>query len=225
MTDSVDGFVFDLDGTLCEYRRSGRDVLAGAFEAASKTPFFTVEEYYQRFEEYVPDSADIREVREQCFADLAAEAGRDPDDGRAVAHAYAEERDHADVEWLPGAREAVDTLGERYPLAMVTNGDPWMQGTKLEALGVEDRFETVVYAGFDAPAKPDPEPFDRAVTAMDVPAQRAVTVGNSLQHDVAGAHNAGLRSVWLDHNGTTTPDPEPNYRIESMHELLEAPWH
>ena len=224
MTDSVDGVVFDLDGTLCEYRRSGGEVLEAAFEAAGVDPLFAVTDYYARFDEFVPGSDDIREVRARCFAALAEDAGRDPDVGRAVADAFVDERDHSNVRWLPGAAEALDALDERYPLAMVTNGDPWMQDQKLSAPGVADRFETVVYGGFGAPSKPDPEPFRHAVEALDVEAPRAVTVGNSLEHDVAGAHNAGLRSVWLDRDGVGTPEPTPHHRIESMHELREEPW-
>lgn len=225
MDGPVDGLVFDLDRTLCEYRRSGREVLAAAFETVGVEPSFGVTDYYARFDDYVPGSDDIREIRERCFADLAAEAGHDQDLGRSIAAAYAAERDHADVRWVRGAEAALDALGERYPLAMVTNGDPWMQGQKLAALGIEDRFETIVHAGFDAPSKPDPEPFHRALDVPGVDPDRAVHVGDSLGHDVAGAHNAGLRSVWLDRDGTATPDPEPHHRIESMDELLAEPWH
>lgn len=225
MDESVSGLVFDLDGTLCEYRRPGTAVLAEAFEKADVPPFFTAADYYGRYDEYVPASDSIREVRERCFADLAAESGRDPAVGRAVADAYEAARDHAGVRWVPGADEAIETLADRYPLAMVTNGDPEMQGTKLASLDIADRFETVVHAGFDAPAKPAPEPFDLALDALGVEAPRAATIGNSLPHDVTGAHNAGLRSVWLDREGAGPPDPEPHHRIESMHELLEEPWH
>jgi putative hydrolase of the HAD superfamily len=224
MDEPVAGLVFDLDGTLCEYERTGAAVLSDAFARTAVEPFFEVTDYYDRFEAYVPECDAIREIRERCFADLAVETGREEAVGRAVAEAYASIRDHTNVRWLPGAETALETLGERYPLAMVTNGDPRMQGTKLDALGVRDRFEVVVHAGFDAPAKPDPAPFELALDAIDVAPPRAVTVGNSLGHDVAGAHNAGLRSVWLDREGIASPDPEPHHRIESMAALHDEPW-
>jgi FMN phosphatase YigB (HAD superfamily) len=224
MSDAVDALVFDLDGTLCEYARSGRVVLQRAFQTVDVEPFFSPSEYYASYESYVPESESIREVRERCFADLAAEAGHDPAVGRAVADAYAAERDHSSVQWVPGAESALETLGEDYPLAMVTNGDPDMQGTKLATLGIEDRFETIVHAGFEAPAKPDPAPFDMALEPLEVTPGRALTVGNSLEHDVAGAHNAGLRSAWIDHDGVAAPEPEPHYRLDSMHDLRADLW-
>ncbi|MFB6310109.1 MAG: HAD family hydrolase [Salinirussus sp.] len=224
MAGSVEGIVFDLDGTLCEYSRSGADVLDAAFETVGVEPFFTVDEYYARFENHVAENTNIRGIRSDTFAALAKGVDRDPAIGRAVAEAYAAERDHSAVQWLPGAERAIETLGNRYPLAVVTNGGPDMQRQKIAALGIADRFETVVHAGFDAPPKPDPTPFDIALQALGVRPGQAVTVGNSLSHDVAGAHNAGLRAVWLDREGASEPTPQPDRRIRSMHELLDEPW-
>jgi len=144
--------------------------------------------------------------------------------GRTVAEAYAAERDQANVRFLPGAREALDTLRERYRVAAVTNGGPDMQRAKLRGLGIHDHFETVVFAGYDVAAKPDPEPFHTALDFLGVDPERAVKIGNSLTNDVRGAHNAGLQSVWLAQDGITDPDPEPHHRIEAMDELLDEPW-
>ena len=216
--------MFDLDGTLCAYRRSGEEILSLAFEAVGVEPFFAIEDYYAIFDDFAADSADGDENRARCFAALAEEAGRDPEVGRAVADAYAAERDHADVAWLPGAREAFETLTASYPCALVTNGAPDWQGRKLRGLGIEDRFETVVYAGYDTAPKPAPEPFRIALDALDATADRAVKIGNSLDADVAGARNAGLRSVWLDRDGVAAPEPAPDVRIESMADLLDEPW-
>ncbi len=224
MSTPVDGLIFDLDGTLCEYHRPGSDVLETAFERVGVEPYFTVADYYERFEDFVAGNDGIREIRADTFATMAVESGRDPEIGRELAAVYAAERDHSAVRWLPGAEAALDELGDRYPLSIVTNGDPKMQGEKLAALGLEDRFEAVVHAGFDAPSKPAPEPFEVALSSMGVDAPRAVTVGNSLEHDVAGAHNAGLQSVWLDREGGRVATPEPHHRIESMHDLRAEPW-
>src|SRR5699024_9714395 len=107
-------------------------------------------------------------------------------------------------------------------VGVVTNGPPEMQSDKLAALGLDDAFETVVHAGYDAPAKPDPEPFHRALSALDGEPASAVHIGNSLSSDVAGAQAAGLRSVWLDDG--STPDPVPDHTLASMEELANPPW-
>lgn len=224
MTGPVEAVLFDIDDTLCEYCRTSSDLLSHSFAEVGVEPFFTSEEYDAVFEDYIDVAEDTEEIRELSFAGLAEEKGVEPDVGRQVAAAYAEARDHRNVRFLDGAKEALEKMAERYPVAVVTNGDPEMQSEKLDSLGVGDRFEIVVFAGFDTAAKPDPTPFEHALDVLGVDSGRAVTVGNSLEHDVLGAHNAGLRSVWLDRDGVSDPDPEPHYRIESMRELLDEPW-
>ncbi|MFB6309297.1 MAG: HAD family hydrolase [Haloarculaceae archaeon] len=223
MTDRPDAVLFDIDHTVCRYRRTGEEILPAAFERVGVEPFFTDADFDERYDEFVDESIGVDDLRERCFAAIAADRGRDPELGREVARAYAAERDHTNVEFLPGVQEALDRLSERYPLAAVTNGDPWMQSQKVDALGLDAYFETVVHAGYDAPAKPDPEPFRAALSAVGG-AGRAVHVGNSLSTDVRGARAAGLDAAWL-HDGTTAdPEPKPDYVLDSPEELLDEPW-
>lgn len=213
----LDAVLFDLDDTLCRYRRSGAELLAAAFERTGHEPFVTREEYHARYPEFVDESDSMADLRERCFAAIAAAKGRDPEDGRRLARAYAEERDHGNVEPLEGLEEALAAVAD-VPVGVVTNGSPEMQSAKLAALGLADAFDVVVHAGYDAPAKPSPEPFEAALAALDASADRAVHVGNSLASDVAGAHAAGVRSVWVPATDES-PDPEPDHALASLAEL------
>lgn len=221
----IDAVVFDLDGTICDYRRHGSEVLASAFERVGVEPCFDIGDYYGVYEEYAGVADTVEEQRGVCFEALAESAGRDSAVGRAVADAFAEERDHGDVAFLDGAAEAIEALGADYPLALVTNGAPGMQAQKLEALGIGDAFDVVVHGGHDAPAKPAPEAFDPVLDAFGVEPDRAVHVGNSLRADVAGAKAAGLRTAWLE----CEPDGDleshaPDYVLASVGDLLDRPW-
>ena len=225
MTDvPVETVLFDLDDTLCTYRRSGAELLSLAFDRVGVEPFFEVETYYGRYERYVDDSDGVVDLRERCFADIAAERGRDPGVGRAVARAYADERDHSNVDPLPGAVETVERLAGEYRLGLVTNGAPGMQRQKLDGLSFGDAFETVVYAGYEVPAKPAPEPFERALADLDAHPERAVHVGNSPSADVDGAHAAGLRAALLPDGPPTETAGEPDYILDSLSDLTAPPW-
>lgn len=222
---TVDAVLFDLDDTLCAYRRSGAELLSVAFERAGVEPFFTVEEYHARYDERLGTVEDepMAAFRERCFLDIAEAKGEHPEHARAVARAYADERDQSAVECLAGAREVVAALAEDHHLGLVTNGAPDMQREKLAATGLADAFDVEVFAGFDAPPKPDPEPFERALGALGVDAGRAVHVGNSLTTDVPGARAAGVGAAWL-RSGTVDPDPEPDYVLDGLDDLVEHPW-
>lgn len=214
-----DAVLFDLDDTLCRYRRSGSELLAAAFERTGYDPFVTRAEYHDRYPEFVDETDSMVDLRERCFAAIAADKGYDPAVGRRVADAYAAERDHGNVEPLDGVDRTLAALGD-LPLGVVTNGAPEMQSQKLAALGLEDRFDVVVHAGYDAPAKPSPEPFRSALSALDARPDRSYHVGNSLSSDVAGARAAGVGAVWLaGETGRPDPDPEPDHTVSALAEV------
>lgn len=221
----VDAVLFDLDDTVWEYRRSASELLAQAFEEVGVDPCFTAADYRDRIDAHLDDAADDADLRRRCFADAATDRGRDADLGRDVADAYTDQRDYRDVRLLPGAREALDALAADHRLIAVTNGPPEGQPVKMAELELEDAFERIVYAGEEAAAKPDPEPFRLALDSLGVGVDRAVHVGNSLKNDVAGAARLGLRSVWIPCDGGATANgAEPTYRLDSMAELTEPPW-
>lgn len=211
----IEAVTFDLDDTLVRYERSPAELLAIAYDRRGVDSLFSVEEYYARFEEFTGRYDSIAEIRAACFAALAAEHGADPDLGRALAATYAEERDHTNVELLPGAARVLDDLAAEYPLALVTNGPPDSQQQKIDAVGLDRWIETTVFAGHDAPPKPDPLPFETAMNTLGTAPENTVHVGNSLDTDVAGATAAGVDSVWLaadDHPAAA----EPTYRIDAL---------
>lgn len=219
---AIDAVLFDVDDTLCRYKRSGRELLALAFEDVGVEPFFEVDAYYGRYHEFLAETDGVDDLRRACFAAIADETGDDPDVARDVADAFADERDHHAVDPLPGALAAVERLAEDHTVGVVTNGDPEMQRQKISGVGLVDAFDVVVHAGYDTAAKPNPEPFHRALSTLDAAPENAVHVGNSLTSDVTGAHNAGLASAWLDQG--TEPDPLPHYTLQSMTELRSPPW-
>jgi HAD superfamily hydrolase (TIGR01549 family) len=199
----IETVLFDLDGTLCEYERSPGEVLGVAFERAGVASFFDVTEYYDRFSDFTEDSEDIATLRAECFAAIAGDHGRDPAVGRRVAGAFAAERDQSRVEFVDGAADLLARLDERgYSLGLVTNGPPGTQQTKLESLGIADRFDAAVFAGHETPGKPHPEPFRRALDAVGAGPAETLFVGDSLESDIVGARAVGMTGAWVAGNDT-----------------------
>jgi putative hydrolase of the HAD superfamily len=217
--------LFDLDGTLCEYRRPGERVLAASFEAVGVDPFFAVDEYYDRYGEFAPESSGPRELRQRAFEAIAVDRGRDRALGRDLAAAYADRRDHAAVDPLPGTPEVVRDLADDRRVGLVTNGGPAMQRTKLASLGVDDAFETVVFAGHhnegvgSVPAKPDPAPFNLALRNLGVAPGDTVYVGNAPEADVAGGAAAGLTTVLVGDRDPADGPVAPDHAVDAVADL------
>lgn len=215
-----DGILFDLDGTICEYNRTGADILPVAFEAVGVEPFFTAEEYIAQYPSFVDEGEDIETIREEVFRHFASNRGYDPAVGTQIADVYTRERDQSNVSFLPGASEVVRTIPERFPTGIVTNGSPEMQSVKLQALDIDDLFDPIVFAGYDTPAKPDPKPFETALQTLGTRPEKTLYVGDSVGSDVRGARRAGLPVAWIS-DGTKNPDPEPDYVLDTPGDVLE----
>jgi len=212
-----DAVCFDLDGTLCQNTQDTHAMYEQAFDRAGE-PLVGEPAALWAALSGPPDHDDPVGYFAAGFARVAAQHGRPDLDTLAVARALRSVIDDRAVGLRPGATDALDAASAIGPIGVVTNGPKARQQTKLEALGIVDRFETAVYAAELARSKPHAEPFEQAVSDLDVAAERTLYVGNSLAYDVAGAQNAGLPVAWLcgdDERG----DYDPAYVIDSLAEL------
>lgn len=216
--ESFDAISFDLDGTLIRYERSPGEVLRASFDRLGIEPIFSVDEYVARFDEFADTADSMADLRADCFGALASENGYERGLGREVAAVFCDERDQSRVELVPGAGSLLDELAREHQLAIVTNGARDAQRAKIDAVSLDQRVEAVVIAGHDAPPKPDPEPFERALQSLDAAPATAVHIGDSLETDIAGASAAGLASIWVSER-TDTGCYDPTVRVDALGEL------
>ncbi|MEP7381975.1 MAG: HAD-IA family hydrolase, partial [Gemmatimonadota bacterium] len=102
---------------------------------------------------------------------------------------------------LPGAREVLARLSERYTLAIVSDtgfASGAAQDRLLEQDGIRRYFAATVYSMDIGHAKPRPEPFRAALAALGVASEEALHVGDIERTDIAGALNVGMRAIRLD---------------------------
>lgn len=121
---------------------------------------------------------------------------------------------------LPGARELIETLSRTHDLALLTNGAPDLQREKIAATGLEPFFKAVAVSGEQGIGKPDPEIFHRLLANLGVSPSEAVMVGNSLERDIAGARNAGVRSIWIRVPGSEEhAEVVPDHTVTALSEI------
>ena len=99
-------------------------------------------------------------------------------------------------------------LKTRYQVGIISNGNSYP-----ERIGFPDVFDFVIFADKCGFAKPDRGIFEFALSRSGHKPEEVLHVGDSLENDVLGANNSGLRSVWLNReraNNQTgiTPDLE-----------------
>src|SRR5580692_9626714 len=117
---------------------------------------------------------------------------------------------------LPGTRESLLRLGQRYPLAVISNADGKIADV-LQRCGIADCFVTITDSGLVGHEKPHPAIFEAALKAMGVAPEESLYVGDMYSVDYLGATGAGMQAILFDVPGAYRESGVP--RVESLEEL------
>jgi putative hydrolase of the HAD superfamily len=116
----------------------------------------------------------------------------------------------------PGTREALQRMGAKYRLAVISNADGRI-AELLAGCGIADCFQTITDSGVVGQEKPHPVIFETALRAMEAKAEESLYLGDVYSVDFLGATRAGMQAVLFDVCGAYREKGLP--RVESLEEL------
>ncbi|WCB97018.1 HAD-superfamily hydrolase [Baekduia alba] len=163
--------------------------------------------YYRAHHDEAADAAALADLRDRCAEVLRAALPR-----RARDVADLREALLASLRFTayPDAAPALRTLrAAGLRLVVVSNWDVSLHEA-LAATGLEPLVDAALSSAEAGSSKPDGAIFRQALALAGDPAPSAVVhVGDSPEHDVAGALAAGLRPILVARDGAPTPAPVP----------------
>jgi HAD superfamily hydrolase (TIGR01509 family) len=180
----IEAVVFDLDGVLLDSEQvwdEARERLAhergGRWHAQAQREMMGMSS--TEWSRYMHETIGLPEPPEEI--------------SRAVVERLSElYRRHLPV--VPGAREAVERLAERWPLGLASSSNRELIELALDLLGVARRFEATVSSEEVARGKPAPDVYLEAARRLGVHPSRAAAVEDS-HNGILAAHAAGMRVV------------------------------
>lgn len=225
--DAIRAVVLDVDGTLYQQGPVRRAMMARLVRAHWRRPksgFDTtrVLAAYRRAQESLRSSAFEGDVT-TAQADMAAQqSGVDKAAVLACVDRWMETTplDLIAASARDGLAEALDVMAKSgLKLAVVSD---YPAHRKLQALGIADRFDTVVSAQ-DARVqsfKPNPRGILVALQDLGVGAGEALYVGDREEVDARAAAAAEMRCVLIGTSRRRSLDGEPT-RVSDFHQLVE----
>lgn len=122
------------------------------------------------------------------------------------------------------AKGVLTRLRGRFRLGIVSNfAIPECVLKLLEKEGLTGFFDVVVVSGAVNRRKPSPEIFKKALDALGVEASETVFVGDTVDADVEGAKNVGMKTVFIERRVQKEAEAAcPDQTIKSLGELLSA---
>jgi putative hydrolase of the HAD superfamily len=207
----LQALVFDLDGTLLDQEGAERDALQLLYERdidlPAKPPYHAflrdwrnvADEYLQRFLDNQMGFDEQRIARIQAvYKKYGSPCDLQKAEGLHKAYAaYYRGQWRAYADAVPALR----SLGRRFKLAVITNGDGVQQRAKLDATSLSPFFADILVSGEVKVRKPDPAIFRLSERTLGLPPESLAYVGDRLDVDVAGAKAAGWTALWLDRKG------------------------
>jgi putative hydrolase of the HAD superfamily len=207
--EPIRAVLLDALGTLIELERpwphlvdelAARGVVVGEDDA--RAAMLAEMAYYRAHHDEAVDWAALKDLRRRCAAVVQEQlqTSLPLDDVLDALLGAIRFRAYPEVPDVLARLRAGDAR-----LAVVSNWDVSLHDV-LERTGLRPLVDAVVISAELGVAKPDPAIFRAALDRLRAAADGAVHVGDSLEHDVAGARAAGLEAVLVARNGAAAPD-------------------
>jgi putative hydrolase of the HAD superfamily len=219
---------FDLDHTLWDFETNADETLRHLYEQHDLGRFgvFTVNEFIRVYSDinhglwrlYQSNKITQTQLRATRFPRTFVKLGLQEADAPAGMSEEFTDLLPFKSAVFPFTHEVLDYLKPKYQLHLITNGFRDMQHTKLNSSGLTKYFQEIVTSECCGHLKPDCRIFEHALERTGATAAESLMVGDNLECDVLGAHNAGIDQVYFNpekrrHFATTT------YEISCLSEL------
>lgn len=129
----------------------------------------------------------------------------EPDQMRELKHPIYHEVLRAEVTLMPGAKEAVERLSARFPLALATNSIRHDVDFVMDRFDLRRFFSAIVTRDDYSRAKPEPDAFLTAARRLDL-APAACVVIEDAHKGVLAAHRAGIPVIAVPNEWTRAND-------------------
>lgn len=217
--------LFDLDDTLCDYSSARRERLRFAFSSAVPTP--DSPEKTELIRRMIDASIGMHPYAADHFPELFAVFGAGSHvSALQAAHWFRRNRFYtlemfpAAVEVLRKSRFVIDSPDFRR-IGIITNGPSDVQRAKIELLGVAPLVDFILISEEFGAAKPERAIFEAALGQTGVAAGEVVFIGDSAEHDMAGAISIGMQTIWINRTRSPWPEfgPGPDRSVRDISEI------
>ena len=162
--------------------------------------------------------SNLTEFRKVLLSEIFFRAGNSIQDSKILAssafNTFFEFRNK--VVFFEGAIDVLTALSEKYKVYALTNGN-----ADVKMIGIDKYLSGAVSSAEVGVSKPSPEIFEAVLNKAGEKAKSCIHVGDDYEDDIVGASNAGIASIWLNHQHKN--DPNMNLATKVVSKVTEIP--
>lgn len=226
MNTEFKAVLFDLDDTLFDHRHSCREGLRAVWKRYTCFQEMTLDEFeiehsklLERihFTQVLLGKLSVEEARAERFRHAFLNRGIEVDHNTAcnAAEIYRNAYQKV-VRKVSGAEQLLKTFKKSYKIGIVTNNLIEEQVQKLKNLGLDGYVDSLVTSEEIGHTKPHPLIFETAMKRLGVTPAETIMIGDSWEHDIAGAFKLGIKCLWLNLHKAECPDKSMAIEIRSL---------
>jgi putative hydrolase of the HAD superfamily len=219
---------FDLDHTIWDFDRNAQETLLELYEAYQlKALGLNSVDFIERYtannhslwQQYHLGEITKEKLRQDRFRNTFLELGVKPE---LIPIEF--EEDYVRISptktnLFDGAEKVLTYLQNKYQLHIISNGFKETTLTKMDLSGLNPYFTNVIISEDVGINKPDKLIFEHAITKADAKVEESIMIGDSLEADIRGAQNFGMKAIFFNPLNITQPE-DVEWQILHLEELL-----
>jgi len=221
---------FDLDHTLWDFKTNSRNALRGIYKnfnllehgVQSELEFIATYErinegLWDMYRKHLIDKPTLRNTR---FKEVLKFWHLEDDAITSAVNEFYLDVSPYQKSLMPGAREALDYLGQKYELHLITNGFKEIQKIKIRECDIESYFDKIIISEEVGFQKPHPRIFEHSLEITGSNTGDVIYIGDHLESDIKGSQDAGWDQVFFNPDGKKH-EYSPTHEIEHLDELRD----
>jgi putative hydrolase of the HAD superfamily len=223
---NIKAVFFNLDDTIFDNRysvREGLRVVWSRFTSFHELSIDDMEKEYltileeMRFSHVIFGKLTQTEVRNEIFKYLFLNRGEEIDFHTANNAAELFRNKYIKIRRVTkGSEELLAALCARYKIGIITNNSDDEAEDKLGFTGYDKYIKSVTTSQETGVGKPTPHIFRYAMNKFEVIPAETVMIGSSWNWDILGAHELGMKCIWLNSYNKPAQDPAIAPEITSL---------
>lgn len=220
---------FDLDHTIWDFDRNAEETLLELYDSyklkslgvncAQEFIASYTENNHKLWAQYHLGQITKDKLRSERFSSTFIQMGVSPSQ---IPHQF--EEDYVQLSpkktnLFDGAEKVLSYLQKKYQLHIISNGFKETTLTKMELSALNPYFKNVIISEDVGVNKPDKAIFEFALNKASAQLQESVMIGDSLEADIRGAQNFGMKAIFFNPQKTKKPI-DVNWEINHLEELL-----
>lgn len=215
----------DVDDTILDFKECSEIAMKKTcekfgieFSETFANNFFKVNDViWSKIEKGTFKKSDMYKVRYDTVFEMT---GLAKGNGEAFDNAYRQVLGD-EVVLIDGAGELIKYLSDKYTLCIASNASSFQQKRRLERAGFAALVDYMFVPDIIGHEKPRKEFFDECFKRLgDIKPSETVMIGDSLNADIVGAKNYGIKCIWFNRDFSDKTKTNADYTVGSLREIM-----